>query len=115
VLHVKGVGSIPSISNNMNKYLKIDLEKRLLFKTLEIQKICLKLFFLNKKLPKILRLYSFFLLNNISKNSLKIRTENRCLLTERSSGIFSFFSLSRIMIRREGTLGNIPGLRKQSW
>lgn len=99
----------------MSKGLRVDLKKRLSFKSLESYKIILKLFFLNKKFPKYFRLYIFFLLNNIHKYSLKIRTENRCLLTGRKNGVFSKFSLSRIMIRREGNFKLIPGLRKHSW
>lgn len=99
----------------MKKHLKEDFIKRVFLTKISIYKIILKSIFRNKKFPKHFRVYIFFLMNNFLKNSLKVRTENRCLLTARGQGVFSFFGLSRIVIRKEGSSRNIPGLRKDSW
>jgi small subunit ribosomal protein S14 len=36
-------------------------------------------------------------------------------MTGRPHGVYRKFKLSRIMIREQGMMGNIPGLKKASW
>ena len=43
------------------------------------------------------------------------RTVRRCELTGRARGVYRKFRVSRIMLRKLGLEGKIPGLRKASW
>jgi small subunit ribosomal protein S14 len=43
------------------------------------------------------------------------RVVRRCELTGRSRGVYRKFRISRIMLRKLGLEGKIPGLRKASW
>lgn len=54
-------------------------------------------------------------LQKLPRDSSKSRQQNRCQITGRPHGVYRKFKLSRIMIREQGMLGNIPGLKKSSW
>lgn len=43
------------------------------------------------------------------------RVRNRCALTGRPRAYYRKFGLSRIALRDEGLLGNLPGVVKSSW
>lgn len=43
------------------------------------------------------------------------RRIRRCQLTGRARGVYRKFRVSRIMVRKLGLEGKIPGLRKASW
>lgn len=43
------------------------------------------------------------------------RKVRRCELTGRARGVYRKFRISRIMLRKLGLEGKIPGLRKASW
>jgi small subunit ribosomal protein S14 len=43
------------------------------------------------------------------------RKVRRCQLTGRARGVYRKFRVSRIMLRKLGLEGKIPGLRKASW
>jgi len=54
-------------------------------------------------------------LDELPKNSSKVRLKNRCQLTGRPKGYVRYFGISRIMVRDMALNGKIPGLKKASW
>lgn len=54
-------------------------------------------------------------LDQLPKNSSKVRLKNRCQLTGRPKGYIRFFGLSRVMFREMALSGKIPGVKKASW
>jgi len=54
-------------------------------------------------------------LDELPKNSSRVRLKNRCQLTGRPKGYVRYFGLSRIMLRDMALNGKIPGLKKASW
>ena len=51
----------------------------------------------------------------LPRNSSITRVKNRCILTGRGRGIYSFFKLSRIKLREMAHMGLLPGITKSSW
>ena len=56
----------------------------------------------------------FEALNNLPKNSSKVRLHNRCSLTGRPKGYMRQFGISRIQFREMASQGLIPGIKKAS-
>jgi small subunit ribosomal protein S14 len=54
-------------------------------------------------------------LDELPKNSSKVRLKNRCQLTGRPKGYMRYFGLSRVTFREMALNGKIPGVRKASW
>ena len=54
-------------------------------------------------------------LNELPRDSSKIRVRNRCKLTGRTRGFYRKFGLSRIKIRELSMAGALPGVIKSSW
>ena len=54
-------------------------------------------------------------LDELPKNSSRVRLKNRCQLTGRPKGYVRYFGLSRVMLRDMALNGKIPGLKKASW
>ena len=54
-------------------------------------------------------------LDELPKNSSKVRLKNRCQLTGRPKGYVRYFGISRIALRDMALNGKIPGLKKASW
>ena len=54
-------------------------------------------------------------LDELPKNSSKVRLKNRCQISGRPRGYIRYFGLSRIALRDMALNGKIPGLRKASW
>ncbi len=54
-------------------------------------------------------------LDELPKNSSRVRLKNRCQITGRPRGYVRYFGLSRIMLRDMALNGKIPGLKKASW
>ena len=54
-------------------------------------------------------------LNELPRDSSKIRVRNRCKLTGRTRGVYRKFGLSRIKIRELSMSGALPGVIKSSW
>ena len=54
-------------------------------------------------------------LNELPRDSSKIRIRNRCKLTGRTRGVYRKFGLSRIKIRELSMSGALPGVIKSSW
>lgn len=54
-------------------------------------------------------------LNELPRNSSRIRHRNRCELTGRPRGNYRKFGLSRIKLRELSMSGDLPGVVKSSW
>jgi small subunit ribosomal protein S14 len=54
-------------------------------------------------------------LNNLNKNSSKIRLSNRCIMTGRTHSVTKLFRISRIKLRELASRGLINGTKKSSW
>ena len=54
-------------------------------------------------------------LDELPKNSSKVRLKNRCQLSGRPRGYIRHFGLSRIAFRDMALNGTIPGVKKASW
>lgn len=61
------------------------------------------------------KLYWHLKIQQLPKNSSKVRLHNRCLITGRPKGFFRFFGLSRHLIRDFAHQGLLPGVIKSSW
>lgn len=57
----------------------------------------------------------FKALDELPKNSSRVRLHNRCQLTGRPKGYIRYFGLSRVTMRDMALNGKIPGLKKASW
>ena len=54
-------------------------------------------------------------LDELPKNSSRVRLKNRCQLTGRPNGYVRYFGISRVALRDMALNGKIPGLKKASW
>lgn len=54
-------------------------------------------------------------LDELPKNSSRVRLKNRCQLTGRPRGYIRYFGLSRVTFRDMALAGKIPGIKKASW
>jgi small subunit ribosomal protein S14 len=54
-------------------------------------------------------------LDELPKNSSKVRLKNRCQMSGRPRGFIRHFGISRIALRDMALNGKIPGLKKASW
>ncbi len=54
-------------------------------------------------------------LDELPKNSSRVRLKNRCQLSGRPKGYIRYFGISRIALRDMALNGKIPGLKKASW
>ena len=54
-------------------------------------------------------------INELPKDSSRVRIRNRCKLTGRTRGVYRKFGLSRIKIRELSMAGSLPGVVKSSW
>ena len=54
-------------------------------------------------------------LDELPKNSSKVRLKNRCQMTGRPRGYMRHFGLCRNMFRDMASEGKIPGVTKASW
>jgi small subunit ribosomal protein S14 len=55
------------------------------------------------------------LLQELPRNSARVRQRNRCKITGRPRGYMRQFGISRVTFREMVTFGKIPGLTKSSW
>ncbi len=54
-------------------------------------------------------------LDDLPKNSSRVRLKNRCQISGRPRGYIRYFGISRIAMRDMALDGKIPGLKKASW
>ncbi len=54
-------------------------------------------------------------LQNLPRNSSKIRQHNRCAVTGRARAYYRKFGVSRLVLREKALNGELPGVKKASW
>lgn len=54
-------------------------------------------------------------LNKLDRNGSTVKLRERCAMTGRPRGVYTFFGLCRNQIRKMAAHGLLPGLRKASW
>lgn len=54
-------------------------------------------------------------LQALPRNSMSVRTHNRCLISGRPRGYYRKFGISRLVFREMALKGEIPGIKKASW
>ena len=54
-------------------------------------------------------------LQKLPRDASPVRQRNRCRVTGRPHGYLRKFGLSRIKLREQAMMGNVPGLVKASW
>ena len=54
-------------------------------------------------------------LNELPRNSSKVRLRNRCGVTGRPRAYYRKLGISRIALRDLGNTGKVPGIVKSSW
>lgn len=94
------------------KVIYKDNKKRLTYALLEEKKVILNSIRNNISLKKNLRLGAMLILDKFPIYSSRCQIRNRCIITGRSRGVYSFFGLSRIYLRNLSRLGILPGVRK---
>jgi small subunit ribosomal protein S14 len=67
------------------------------------------------KREELKKIGNFEALQNLPKNSSRVRLRNRCSITGRPRGYIRFFGLSRVTFREMALFGKIPGVKKDSW
>ena len=75
----------------------------------------LKAVVMNQALPIEERFAAQAKLNELPRNSSRVRIRNRCELTGRPRGYYRKFRMCRNKLRELGSFGMIPGLIKASW
>ncbi len=69
----------------------------------------------DKKLPMDERFKAQLKLNELPRNSSKVRIRNRCEISGRPRAFYRKMRMSRIALRELGSQGKIPGIVKSSW
>lgn len=98
----------------MNNFARLDNKKRNTFLANELKVLTFKMLSQDLSLPKPIRLKAQLQLAK-QKPSSKTRIRNRCFLSNRGKSVYKQFGISRILIRKLGHEGLIPGLSKDSW
>jgi ribosomal protein S14 len=99
----------------MKKLIEKDKYRRQLVSDQETKRIILKSIVRNRNLLDQVRWSANIELSDLTVNSSKSRTVNRCILTGRKSKIRKFYNFSRLSFLKLARNGLIVGLRKSSW
>ena len=92
-----------------------NLKRKLMVTKYKKRRLALKNKIKNKNLILEERIKLQSKLNELPKDSSRIRVRNRCEITGRSRGFYRKFGLSRIKIRELSMSGALPGVIKASW
>ena len=92
-----------------------NLNRKKIVKKFNNRRQSLKKKIMQKSLPMEERFKIQSKLNDLPRDSSKIRVRNRCELTGRTRGVYRKFGLSRIKIRELSMAGLLPGVIKSSW
>jgi small subunit ribosomal protein S14 len=90
-------------------------KRRKLTKKFASKRAKLKAIIKNRNLPADERFQAMLKLDELPKNSSKIRIRNRCALSGRPRAYYRKFNLSRIALRDLASRGELPGVTKSSW
>ena len=92
-----------------------NLKRKLLVKIFKNKRLALKKKMKDKNLSLEEKIKLQSKINDMPRDSSRIRIRNRCELTGRSRGVYRKFGLSRIKIRELSMAGSLPGVVKSSW
>ena len=92
-----------------------NLRRKIMVKKFQLKRLALKKKIKNKNLVLEDRIKYQSKLNDLPKDSSKVRVRNRCEITGRARGFYRKFGLSRIKIRELSMSGALPGVIKASW
>ena len=92
-----------------------NLNRKKIVKKFNNRRQSLKKKIMQKNLPMEERFKIQSKLNDLPRDSSKVRVRNRCELTGRTRGVYRKFGLSRIKIRELSMSGALPGVVKSSW
>jgi len=98
------------------KYLVVKYKKMLFnFVKFEIEKLKLKVLFLNIKMPFLIRQKAYFLVNFFQKSVRLTKLQYRCLLTNKSRSVYKFFKLFRFQLKLQFYKSFLVGLKKRGF
>lgn len=98
------------------KYLLVrERVRRKNFLKIESKYLALKAIIHNQKLSITIRWEASLLLSKLMKRNSLVSFKNRCFLTGRRRGYFSFFNLSRIQALNLARNNELPFVMKASW
>lgn len=92
-----------------------DLKRRLNYGNRELSYIVLKSLTNNALLNKKKRFRFYKRIGSLVRYAERTKIVNRCVISNRSRGVYSDFKLSRIKIRELAHRGDLPGVNKSSW
>ena len=99
----------------MKNLVKRDQKRRNLFLKNELKRVQLKSLIKNWSIAGSTKDQYVIRLNQINRNSSKIRIKSRCILTGRGKAVYRFCRLSRIRFRELAAQGLLHGVSKSSW
>ena len=99
----------------MANFIQTDIRRRKLVLRDETKRLEYKSIIKNANLSKEIRYQYVEKLNNLNRNSSKIRIRNRCVLTGRGRSIYRFCKFSRLKFRELASQGALAGIKKASW
>ena len=92
-----------------------NLRRQLIVKKYHHRRLALKNKIKNKNLTLEERIKFQSKLNELPRDSSRVRVRNRCEITGRARGVYRKFNLSRIKVRELSMSGALPGVTKASW
>ena len=92
-----------------------NLRRKLMVTKYQQRRIALKKKIKNKDLKLEERIKFQSKLNDLPRDSSRVRVRNRCEITGRARAFYRKFNLSRIKIRELSMAGILPGVIKASW
>ena len=92
-----------------------NIRRKLLVKKYRNKRLSLKKKIKNKNLILEERITLQSKLNDLPRDSSRVRVRNRCEITGRARGVYRKFGLSRIKFRELSMSGALPGVTKSSW
>jgi len=99
----------------MNNLVYRDKKKRNLYSEYELKRLEYKSIINDLSVPKEVRYNTLVLLNQLPRNSSKVRINNRCIITGRSHSVLRICKISRIKFRELASQGLLMGITKSSW
>jgi len=92
-----------------------DLRRRFRFLKVEYKKNLYRSLFFDRRLPITFRLFIYKFFIDGAKQSSLSGVRNRCIITGRGRGVYSFFGLSRFQFKKLANLGILTGIEKTGW
>nr|YP_011008242.1 ribosomal protein S14 [Halosiphon tomentosus]WBP70143.1 ribosomal protein S14 [Halosiphon tomentosus] len=93
----------------------LDFKRRQSFSLYEVKRKALQAVATNQNLEISLRWWAQLEKSKLPRQSSLSRVHNRCVETDRSRSVISFYKLSRLQFRRLASKGALPGIRKSCW